>query len=187
MKRTIKLRETELKQMIAESVNNILMETAETIGPFVNNRAVFSGLKTKKEQMDSDWNDLRDTYPYGGEIPFDYQDAEEALSNEEDWNMSQYSKPKRIEDYMDESNIHKIVKESIKNILKEQDGTYETDDDYYESFYKNVLAANESLYRALSFCGDNMKSDILVKNIRKAFQYTNETAYYIEQRRKKKL
>ena len=179
MKQKIKLRESELKQMIAESMKRVLRETAETIGPFVNNRAAFSGLKTKKEQMDSDWNDLRDTYPYGGEIPFDYQDA--------DWNMSQYDKPKRIEDYMDESNIHKIVKESIKNILKEEDNTYETDDDYYESFYKNVLEANASLYRALSFCGDNMKSDILVKNIRKAFQYTNETAYYIEQRRKKKL
>lgn len=186
MKRTIKLRESELKRMIAESVNNTLMETAETIGPFVNNRAAFTGLKTKKEQIDSDWNDLRDTYPYGGEIPFDYQDAEEALSNEEDWNTSQYGKPKRIEDYMNESNIHKIVKESIKNILKEQDGTYETVDDYYESFYKNVLEANASLYRALSFCGDNMKSDILVKKIRKAFQYTNETAYFIEQRRKNK-
>ena len=118
MKQVIKLKESELKRMIAESVNNTLMETAETIGPFVNDRAGFSGLKTKKEQMNSDWNDLRDTYPYGGEIPFDYQDAEEALSNEEDWNMSQYDKPKRIEDYMDESNIHKIVRESIKNIMR---------------------------------------------------------------------
>ena len=86
-----------------------------------------------------------------------------------------------------ETELKQMIAESVNNILKEQDGTYETDDDYYESFYKNVLEANESLYRALSFCGDNMKSDILVKNIRKAFQYTNETAYYIEQRRKKKL
>jgi len=90
-----------------------------------------------------------------------------------------------------ESELKQMIAESMKRVLREtaetEDNTYETDDDYYESFYKNVLEANASLYRALSFCGDNMKSDILVKNIRKAFQYTNETAYYIEQRRKKKL
>jgi len=84
-----------------------------------------------------------------------------------------------------ESDLHKIVKESVNRILTEQNGTYETTDDYYESFYKNVLEANASLYRALSFCGDDMKSDILVKNIRKAFKYTNEASYYIEQRKRK--
>lgn len=84
-----------------------------------------------------------------------------------------------------EGDLHRIVKESVNNVLTEHDGTYETIDDYYESFYENVLQANAALYRALSFCGEDMKKDALVKRARKAFQITNDMAYFIEQRRNK--
>lgn len=64
--------------------------TAETVGPFVPDRASFLNKRTKAEQMASDWKDLRDFYPYGGEVPYDKWQAEEDELNGDNWNQSQY-------------------------------------------------------------------------------------------------
>lgn len=86
---------------------------------------------------------------------------------------------------LSETNLERMISESIRKVLNESGGSYDSVDDYWESFYKNVYEANEALYRALSFCGDDMKSDYLVKQIKKAFKITNEVAYYIGERKKK--
>lgn len=70
MRRKIRLTESGLRKFIKKCINEeINFRTAETYGPFadVDDRARTSHLKTKKEQMDSDWLDLASSgaYPYG--------------------------------------------------------------------------------------------------------------------------
>ncbi len=84
MKRKIRLTEGDLHRIIRKCINEALNEgSAETVGDFVSDRAKWLNLPSKKQQLDSDWNDLRDHYPYGNGVDFDYQDSEEARENGE--------------------------------------------------------------------------------------------------------
>lgn len=74
--------------------------------------------------------------------------------------------------------LNRIIKESVRSVIREFDNKNE----YYEHFYTKVQEAEEALYRALSFCGQEMSSDILVKRIRKAYDIINEVVYFIRQR-----
>ena len=74
--------------------------------------------------------------------------------------------------------LKQIIKESVRSVIRESDERSE----YYDHFYTNVQEAEEALERALSFCGQEMSSDILVKRIRKAYELINNVVYFIRQR-----
>ena len=84
-----------------------------------------------------------------------------------------------------ENKLNQIIKQSVKKVLNEADRTYETQEDYYETFYEYMLKANDALHSALSFCGSEMGKDPIVKNARKAFDLLNWCAYFIQQRRQR--
>lgn len=74
--------------------------------------------------------------------------------------------------------LKQIIKESVRSVIRESNERSE----YYDHFYTNVQEAEEALERALSFCGQEMSSDILVKRIRKAYELINNVVYFIRQR-----
>ena len=74
--------------------------------------------------------------------------------------------------------LKQIIKESVRSVIRESDERSE----YYDHFYTNVQEAEEALECALSFCGQEMSSDILVKRIRKAYELINNVVYFIRQR-----
>lgn len=80
--------------------------------------------------------------------------------------------------YTNETYLNRIIKESVRNVMRETNERNE----YYDHFYANVQEAEEALERALSFCGQEMNSDILVKRIRKAYELINNVVYFIRQR-----
>jgi len=107
MKRRIRLTESDLHRIINRSVKRTLNEirdTAETFGEFADTpyRTLHTGLKSKKEQMDSDWEDLDEYYPFGhGRYPADYDASELARLNYEDWNPSQLDNQHIHDFYLD--------------------------------------------------------------------------------------
>ena len=74
--------------------------------------------------------------------------------------------------------LKQIIIESVRSVIRESNERSE----YYDHFYTNVQEAEEALERALSFCGQEMSSDILVKRIRKAYELINNVVYFIRQR-----
>ena len=87
MRRKIRLTEGDLHRIVKRCINEAKdFQSAETFGEFLNtnDRAHITGLKSKKGQMDSDWNDLSDAYPYGwGRDGNDYYQSYEANLNGE--------------------------------------------------------------------------------------------------------
>ena len=56
--------------------------------------------------------------------------------------------------------------------------------DYKQMFYENVFKAKQYIEQALSFVDTTTEKDILVKQIRKAYDIINEVSYFINQRMK---
>lgn len=156
MKQRIRLTEGDLHRIIRKCVNEALekpFRTAETVGPFVNNRAQFLNLRTKKEQMDSDWADLRDSgaYPYGynPNRPDEWWRKGDYLQSDDDRENGDYpsnpnilnrrfweSRQRKRNVGLTEAKLHKIIKKTLKEGYSQD----ETDDFYgMEHYYAELF------------------------------------------------
>lgn len=173
MKQRIRLTEGDLHRIIRKCVKEALekpFRTAETVGPFVNNRAQFLNLRTKKEQMDSDWADLRNSgaYPYG-DCPNNTNDGwipnGDYIQSEEDRENGDYpsnpnvlnrrfweSRQRKRNEGLTEAKLHKI----IKRVLKEDSGNYE----YMEHYYVELFHRDGDIVDCEEFGIDDLKSAI---------------------------
>lgn len=74
--------------------------------------------------------------------------------------------------------LRNMVQNEVRRAINESMGNKE----YVENFKRNVFEANQCLYRALSFFNDP-KEEPLVRQIKRAFELTNDAAYYLERRK----
>ena len=74
--------------------------------------------------------------------------------------------------------LRNMVQNEVRRAINESMGNKE----YVENFKRNVFEANQCLYRALSFFNDP-KEEPLVRQIKKAFELTNDATYYLERRK----
>ena len=77
-----------------------------------------------------------------------------------------------------EDNLRTIIQNEVQRSINEA----VSNEEYMENFKRNVFEANECLYRALTFFNDP-KDEPLVKQIRKAFELTNEATYFLKRRK----
>jgi hypothetical protein len=144
MKQRIRLTEGDLHRIIRKCVNEALekpFRTAETVGPFVNNRAQFLNLRTKKEQMDSDWADLRHSgaYPYGDgpNQPDGWCPKGDYVESDDDRENGDYpsnpnilnrrfweSRQRKRNAGLTEAKLHKIIKKVLKEGWESYDGEH---------------------------------------------------------------
>ena len=82
---------------------------------------------------------------------------------------------------LNERKLDNIIKNAMDRAINESI----SNEEYIQNFERNVFEANASLYRALTFFNDP-KQEPLVRQIKKAFELTNEASYFLEQRRKRK-
>ena len=172
MKQRIRLTEGDLHRIIRKCVNEALekpFRTAETVGPFVNNRAQFLNLRTKKEQMDSDWADLRHSgaYPYGDgpNQPDGWCPKGDYVESDDDRENGDYpsnpnilnrrfweSRQRKRNAGLTEAKLHKI----IKKVLREDSGNYE----YMEHYYAELFHRDGDIVDCEEFDMDNLKGAI---------------------------
>ena len=172
MKQKIRLTEGDLHRIIRKCVNEALekpFRTAETVGPFVNNRAQFLNLRTKKEQMDSDWADLRHSgaYPYGDgpNQPDGWCPKGDYVESDDDRENGDYpsnpnilnrrfweSRQRKRNAGLTEAKLHKI----IKKVLREDSGNYE----YKEHYAAELFYMDGDMVDYEEFDIDNLKGAI---------------------------
>ena len=77
-----------------------------------------------------------------------------------------------------ENKLRTVIQNEVKRSINEA----VSNEEYMENFKRNVFEANQCLYRALTFFNDP-KDEPLVRQIRKAFELTNEASYFLERRK----
>lgn len=74
---------------------------------------------------------------------------------------------------------YRLTEDKLKDIVRNAINEAMSKEEYRENFKRNVFEANQCLYRALTFFNDP-KEEPLVTQIKKAFELTNDVAYYLE-------